>query len=253
MTLVKDIVKIMEKLAPKKLAEEWDNSGLQTGRLNHSVTKVLFALDLTKNVIEQAKKNKAEMIITHHPIIFKKISSITDAAWQSDLLLQCAELGIAVFSAHTNWDVVEGGVNDILAEKLELKKIKILDKDSGLGRIGEIKLTTLNEFVSKVKEVLLLDKIVVASAGKKVHKVAVCGGAGAEYMEHALALGCDTFVTGDIKYHEAQSGVFRGLNLIDGTHQGTEILSMEVMQKQFAKLCKIPTILAEETKIMKVM
>lgn len=251
--LVKEIVEIMKKVAPPELVLEWDNPGLQLGRMNARVTKVIFALDLTVNAVAFAKKNRAELIITHHPVIYQKLANVVDNDWQKDLLLTCAENKIAVFSAHTNWDAAKGGVNDVLAKALGLKRIKLLPGGENILRVGEIPSMSLTDFVKQVKKVLQIPAVTYVDGGKKVHKVAVCGGAGADFLDVALAEGCDTFVTADIKYHTAQRGAYMGLNMIDGTHQGTERIAMEAMRQKFAKLSGLETLLFEDELLMKVM
>lgn len=250
--LVKEAVAIMEKIAPKKLALDWDNPGLQVGRLNNRVTKVLFTLDLTPNAVKQAVKVKADLIITHHPVIYQKLANVADNDWQKDLLLQCAEKKIAVLSAHTNWDAAQGGVNDVLAKALGLKKIKLLDKETQIGRMGEVPSCDLEKFATKVKKILGVPAVTFIKGGKKVHKIAVCGGAGGDFLDLVLQTGCDTFLTADIKYHLAQRGAYMGLNLIDGTHQGTERLSMQDMLNKFKKYAKVESVLFEDSILMEV-
>lgn len=221
---VNDIVRLLEEMAPPELAEEWDNVGLMLGRRQKAVRKLLLALDMTQETVEQAVAQKADMLITHHPAIFHKLGRITDNDWQQDLLLQLAEHGIAVYSAHTNLDCVANGVNDVLAKKLRLTDIDILDTANGLGRIGEVmQPMCLQDFAAFVKSTLRADYLAVGDAGRQVRKVAVCGGAGSDLLMLALAQGADTFVTGDVKYHEAQQAVFSGLNIIDAGHQPTEL------------------------------
>ena len=152
---VNDIVLLLQEIAPPQLAEEWDNVGLMLGRGNKPVHKILLALDMTAETVAQAIDCKADLLVTHHPAIFKRLPSLTDGSWQQELLLQLAEHGIAVYSAHTNLD-------------------------------------------------------------------AVAGGAGSDFIDAALANNVDTFVTGDVKYHEAQRAVFSGMNLLDAGHQCTE-------------------------------
>ena len=124
---VADIIKIMEEIAPPTLAEEWDNAGLLLGRRSKIVKKLLLALDVTQEVVNQALSQGADMIITHHPVIFKGLKQLTDAQWQQELMLQLAEHGVAVYSAHTNLDCVSAGVNDVLAQKLKLQESDVLD------------------------------------------------------------------------------------------------------------------------------
>ncbi len=224
---VADIIKIMEEIAPPAMAEDWDNVGLMLGRRCKAVKKLLLALDITGEVVQQAIAQKADMIITHHPLIFRGLKRVTDNEWQQELLLTLAEKGIAVYSAHTNLDCVSSGVNDVLAKKLHLDNVDVLDSDNGLGRIGIVPACSLQEFAVTIKKVLRADYVAVGDAGKQVHKVAVCGGAGSDLISLALLCGADTLVTGDIKYHEAQQAVFSGLNVIDAGHQPTELPVMD--------------------------
>lgn len=227
---VDDIIKIMNGIAPPRLAENWDNVGFLVGRKDTEVKRILVALDLTPEALKQALEQKVQMIITHHPVIFKGLKKISDQDWQQEIILSCIENKIAVFSAHTNLDSAMGGVNDVLAELLEIQEPRVLvaneeSEYSGLGRIGFLEEPLeLPEFLSRVKKALNIKNIVCADAGQKVHKVAVCGGAGADFIEEALLQGADTYVTGDVKYHDAQNAVFSGLNIVDGTHQATELV-----------------------------
>lgn len=238
---VNDLVEVLEELMPSSLAEDWDNVGLMLGRRAKPVKKILLALDLTKEVVEQAVAQRVDLIITHHPAIFKKLRCVVDNDWQQDLLLTLAEQGIAVYSAHTNLDCVSTGVNDVLAKLLKLEDTDVLDESNGLGRIGTVEETSLADYALLVKEALKADYLVVGDAGKVVRRVAVCGGAGSDLIQLALAKGADTLVTGDVKYHSAQEAVFGGLNIIDAGHQPTELpvldkladrLSMRLVERE---------------------
>lgn len=221
---VDNIINLLDEMAPPELAESWDNVGLMLGRRNKPVRKLLLALDMTQETMTQALAKKADMLITHHPAIFHKLGNVTDADWQQELLLQLAENGVAVYSAHTNLDCVANGVNNVLAKRLRLQDADVLDTVSGLGRIGEVaQPSNLHDFAVFVKKALQADYLTVGDAGRKVKRVAVCGGAGADLIGLALAQGADTLVTGDVKYHEAQQAVFSGLNIIDAGHQPTEL------------------------------
>ena len=224
---VNDLVELLEELMPSNLAEDWDNVGLMLGRKGKTVKKILLALDLSKEVVEQAVAQKIDLIVTHHPAIFKKLKRVVDNDWQQELLLTLAENGIAVYSAHTNLDCVSTGVNDVLAKLLKLEDIEVLDDSNGLGRIGVVEEASLVEYAQVVKATLKADYVVIGDAGKKVRKVAVCGGAGSDLIDLALAKGADTLVTGDVKYHSAQQAVFSGLNIIDAGHQPTELPVLE--------------------------
>ena len=171
---------------------------------------------------------KIDMVITHHPVIFSPVKKITDSTWQQNILLDCIKNNIAVYSAHTNLDIVLGGVNDVLANKFGLQNAEVLIKNSsediGLGRIGLLSAPMeLACFSTLVKQALNINVVAVGNAGKKVYKVALCGGSGSEFIAEAIKQGADTYVTGDVKYNAIQKAVFSGMNIIGATHQGTEI------------------------------
>lgn len=226
---VKELTELLEELAPPRLALEWDNVGLLLGRSSRPVRRLLLALDLTAEVARQALQQEADMLVTHHPVIFKRLGSLTDADWQQELLLQLAEQGVAVYSAHTNLDCVANGVNRSLAARLKLQDVFELDTASGLGRIGHLEqsFAHVRDFAAYAKKVLQADYTVYGDAGRPVRRVAVCGGAGSELIDLALDKGADTLLTGDVKYHEAQRAVFSGLNIVDAGHQATELPVLE--------------------------
>jgi dinuclear metal center YbgI/SA1388 family protein len=230
---VDDIVSLLEEMAPPHLAESWDNVGLMLGRRTQPVHRVLLALDMTQETVDQAINGKADLLVTHHPAIFKPLGRVTSDDWQQELLLQLAEHGIAVFSAHTNLDCVSGGVNDCLVKCLGITDEDVLDAESGLGRIGYVPEQALESFAVFVKQALNADYVAVGDAGRTVRKVAVCGGAGSDFIAEALRQHADTLVTGDVKYHDAQRAVFGGLNIIDAGHQATEL---PVLEKQADRL-----------------
>ena len=219
---VAELVELLEEMAPPHLAEEWDNVGLLLGRRGKAVHRIMLALDMTASTVKQAIEFKADVLITHHPAIFKRLAQVTDANWQQELLLQLAEHGIAVYSAHTNLDCVSNGVNDALVKSLGITDEDVLDNNNGLGRIGYVQECSLQAFAERAKKQLRADYIVIGDAGRAVHKVAVCGGAGSDLIEEALRQQADTLLTGDVKYHDAQRAVFSGLNIIDAGHQCTE-------------------------------
>lgn len=235
---VKDIVNAMETIAPAALAESWDNVGLLVGRECRPVKKILLALDLTKETAQQAIEQGVDMVITHHPVIFTKINTLVETKWQQELLLSMIENKIAVYCGHTNYDCAAMGVNHVLAAKLGLQNVEIFDEASGLGRIGEVEPCDLSVFAALVKEQLAANYVTYADGGKRVQRVAVGGGACSDFIGLALAKGCDTFVTGDVKYHSAQEAAFAGLNIIDAGHQATERPAMEALAGYLEQYCQ---------------
>ena len=218
MAKVIDIVNFMKTLAPVELAEEWDNVGLLIGDSEREVHKVIVMLDFDRQGLEEALEVGADMIITHHPAIMPKISSITDP-----LYLKLIENKISLCSMHTNLDSADDGVNQVLAETLGLSDIEPIDFDGLSGRVGYISECTLGEFIQTVKLALDIDHIrYVGSKKNIISKVAVVGGGGADFIPNAKIAGCDVFVTADVKYHQAQQAYKLDLNVIDAGHFETE-------------------------------
>lgn len=340
---VQEVERIMEDIAPTKLAEPWDNPGLLVGSKNAEVHSILLALDVTEEVVQEAVEKGINLIISHHPFIFKKISSISTDTCQGRMIKELLTHQIAVYAAHTNWDIVQGGVNDELARKLELEQVKGLVKtgeegwyklviyvpeshsrmvkyvlgEEGAGHIGQYShclfsikgtgqfkpLDGTNPYIgkegtieeveevrietivpaSKVEKVLKAVKTIhpyeemaydvypveqskishaigrigtlpkamtakelslwikdklnlshIAVAGDettRVYKVAVCGGAGAEFVMAAKKAGAQYYLTGDVKYHEAQQAAWNGMVIGDAGHFGTEVISLPALQR----------------------
>ena len=222
MATVNEIFDILLGFAPKEYKEDWDNVGLLCGHRDARVKKVLVALDVTIAVAQEAKAMGAELIVSHHPLLFS-VNSLSDETAQGELLLFLAANDIAVISMHTNLDSTSGGVNDVLAQRLGLENIRTLDgAEYGIGRIGEVAEQPLSVFVRTVKRALAAGGIRYADGGKPVRCVAVGGGACMDFLPQAIAAGCDTFVTGDVKYHQFQKAAALGVNIIDAGHFPTE-------------------------------
>ncbi|MBQ5897763.1 MAG: Nif3-like dinuclear metal center hexameric protein [Oscillospiraceae bacterium] len=204
MTTVADILKFVETLAPRAMKMEWDNVGLLCGSKNTEVTKVLVALDPFEGVCHEAAETGAQLIVTHHPLIFRPQKAVTDETSIGRSIMFLCRNGISAINAHTNLDQVSGGVNDVLAEKLGLQNIQIINPVDGYGllRCGDVKQQPLETFLATVKEKLGCDGLRYVNSNKSVCKVAVGGGSCADEMMEAFAAGCDTFVTADIKYNQ---------------------------------------------------
>lgn len=225
-----EITLLLEEMAPPSLAEEWDNVGLLLGRRSRPVRKVLLALDLTRETAAQALAFGADLVITHHPPIFKSLKRITDADWQQELLLELAEGGVALYSAHTNLDAVAGGVNECLLRRLGIEEWDCLEGTHSLVRVGMLPHSCkLKDFARQAKEALAADYAVIADAGRPVRRIAVTSGSGSDFIDAVLACGADTFLTGDVRYHDAQRAAASGLNIIDAGHQATEWPVLEAL------------------------
>ena len=223
MTTVADILNFIETLAPTSLKMDWDNVGLLCGSKSASVTKILVALDPFEHVCNEAAAWGAELIVTHHPIIFRPLPNVTDKTSIGRGLMTLCRHGINAVNAHTNLDCAPGGVNDVLAQTLGLRNIEVIPGGiPNLLRMGDVDEQPLSQFLSTVKDHLGCDGLRYVDGGKPVHRVAVGGGACADGMLDAIAAGCDTFVTSDVKYNQFWDAHDLGLNLIDAGHFATE-------------------------------
>ena len=238
MSTVADILQFIESIAPPYMAESWDNVGLLCGRKDREVRRILVALDPFRNVIGEAIGEKADLIVTHHPILFREpITALNETSETGRCLLTLAEHGIAAINAHTNLDLAPGGVNDALAAALGLADVEILNplgtdaqgRPYGLLRSGTVAPQPLAGFLAHVKEHLHCDGLRFVDGGKPVHKVAVGGGSCGDCLEEALSAGCDTFLTSDVKYNRFRTAYELGLNLIDAGHFHTENPAMPVL------------------------
>ena len=225
MPTVREIEQALYSWAPKDTAFSWDNVGQLLGDPNRQVKRVLVALDITDAVAEEAIAKKCELIVAHHPVMNCKwlpVQTVRTDTPQGNLLLKILLNGVNAICMHTNLDLAAGGVNDALAERLELLDAAPFDNE-GLCRAGFLKRPMdLKAFAAYVSERLGCNGLRYADAGKTVSKVAVGGGACSEYDAAAIAAGCDTFVTSDVTYHQFLDAKGKGINLIDAGHFPTE-------------------------------
>ena len=233
---VQTILDYLFTLAPVTYKESWDNVGFLAGRKDAPVTKLLVALDPSADVAEEAAALGCELVVTHHPLIFQAPKHVTDADPMTETLLSFLEKGVAVISMHTNLDCAPGGVNDVLAERLGLQNVEVLadGETAGLVRMGDVEPQSLPAFAALVKARLACPGLRYSDGGKPVRRVAVGGGACAGFVQRALAAGCDTFVTADLKYHEFCEAVAQGINLIDAGHFETENPVCTALQAKLA-------------------
>ena len=231
MTTNRDILAVVRRLAPPELAESWDNNGLLCGRIDAPVTRVLVALDPFLPAAQEAAEWGAELLLTHHPLIFRPAASVTDETAVGKTLLYLIEHGVAAINAHTCLDRAPGGVNDTLAQTLGLTEICGDD----LWRGGMVPAQSLPDFAAHVREALGAAGVRIADAGRPVHRVAVCGGAGMDYLQAVAAAGYDTYVTGDVKYNGFRDAADLGVNLIDAGHFATENPVCAVLAKTIAE------------------
>ncbi|MGI5977817.1 MAG: Nif3-like dinuclear metal center hexameric protein [Candidatus Limivicinus sp.] len=217
MTIIKDIFDYLCSFAPLDLQMDFDNSGFQLGRVKNRAEKVLLSLDVTDDVVNEAIDKGSDLIITHHPLLFNPLKSISD-----EKFLKLAANDIAVISMHTNLDICSGGVNDVLAHILGAEVLDSLDED-GCGRVTKLpEPVMLADFLKKCRSVLNTKGLRYYDAGLPVSKLAVMGGSGGDAIAAAKEKGCDTYLTADIKYHQFLEAESLSINLIDGDHFCTE-------------------------------
>jgi dinuclear metal center YbgI/SA1388 family protein len=360
MVKVAEVIQLMGELAPARLAEDWDNVGMQVGDGSQEVKNVLLALDFNQEVLTEALEKNCQLIITHHPFIFNGIKSVDTQNQSGKLIFELIKNNISLFSAHTNLDTAEAGLNDYLIKKLDVENISILkttssqnyyklvtfipednfeelraalfakgageysnyshtgfyqqgkgsfkpsaeaepylgakgslnevaeyrfetiiapenlnqiinellkvhpyeepawdlykmenlERKNGIGRIADLKSEIeLDSFLKIIKEVYKLDLIKVVRAKKKIKKVALCSGSGADFIKDAHYQGADLYLTGDVKFHEAQTAEELGLSLVDFGHYGSEKFVKELLFEQLNK--KASTKLKKEVNFIK--
>lgn len=237
---IKGIIEYLEILAPLDLQEKWDNVGLLVGDETREIKKIMLALDVTKEVVAESIEKKVDLIISHHPIIFKELKNVTSTTDTGSKIINLIKNNIAVYCMHTNLDSCIGGTNDKLFNLLELESREVLikkDENTGLGRVGIIKNNvTLEQYIKFVKNKLGLKNLICAvddeGLNKKVRKVGICtGGVDESFIIAGKEKGCDVFVTGDLKYHIGQLAKELGIAIIDGTHYHTENIIKEEIKK----------------------
>lgn len=249
---VADIIKVMETMAPLRLAEEWDNVGLQVGQLDWPVRSIWVALDPLYDVVDGACRNGVDLLITHHPLIFNPLRCINFDTPVGSVIQAAAGHKLAIFAAHTNFDSAADGINDLLAFRVGLADLKVLKRgdhpceDSatddlqkqGLGRVGELEETMeLLPLALSIKKKMGLKYIKIA--GKPdlpVRRVAVCSGSGSGLMKDFYSSGAQVFISGDLRYHDAREVEALNLGLIDMGHFASEYLAIEVLAKRLDKI-----------------
>jgi GTP cyclohydrolase I len=235
--LLKDILKVLDGVAPFSIAEEWDNSGFQVGFLSEKITKVLISLDPTIEALRSARDRNAQLLLTHHPLIFNRLSNINPDVYPGDVISEALTSRVSIVAVHTNLDMAIGGINDILARMIGLQNVgALVKKDNsfdvldGLGRIGDLPETiSLSEVAGIVMDALgATGLMVMGPPDKKIKKVALLGGSGGEEVGRAVEQGADLYITGDIKHNEALLAQGVGLALIDGGHFNLENAAMHL-------------------------
>ncbi len=222
MAKVKDFYGYLNSIAPFETQEDWDNSGMLVGDMDAEVKKVDVVLDITHEEIKKAKAIGADLIISHHPVIFNPIKSVTRGSVPYELVAS----SINALCCHTPLDIADGGTNDSLAE---LFGIEVTRTEDPILRLGTVEPTTAENLAGKIAKTLNT-KVRYADAGRKIEKIAICTGAGCSLIEAAGEI--DAFITGDASHHNFLDCIQAGITLIAAGHYETEIVVVPVLVKK---------------------
>jgi len=233
--LCKEIINVIEETYPRYAAAVWDNVGLLVGRTAKEVKKIYIALDATDEVIEEAISCGADMLLTHHPMIFSPLKKITDEHFIGNRVVKLLQHDISYYAMHTNYDVI--GMADLASKMLDIQNTEVLAEDEGVGQVGEFaEEMTVEECCELIKDTFQLPMVkVFGDAKRKVKRVAICPGSGKHMTEYVLRKAADVFITGDIDHHEGIDAVAQGLVVIDAGHYGLEHIFIQDMKAYLNK------------------
>jgi len=247
---ISKLLEAFEQLAPLHMAEEWDNVGMLVGTEEKEVKKIYVALDVTDEVIEDAISKEADLLITHHPLIFKTLKRITDEDFTGRRIIQLIKNDITYYAMHTNFDVMI--MADLAAAYLKLNQTEILEKTDethGIGKIGFLpKPMTMEELCEYVKEVFSIESVKVFGDSKeKIEKVVIMPGSGKSYIKNTIKSQAQVMITGDIDHHEGLDAVASGLCIIDAGHYGIEHIFVKYMKEYIEQKYDDVSVFTEQT------
>ena len=238
---LKEIIAVLERLSPLRLQDEWDNSGLQVGFPDAEISKVLVCLDITEEIVSEAVDRGCNMIVSHHPLLFKGLRQVSDATYQQRCVVRALAAGISIYSAHTSLDNAPGGVNHRIAAKLGLQNLRWLapkeGEDAGAGLVGELPQAEGDRaFLERVKRIFGVQCLRhSAPDGREIRRVALCGGAGAFLLGDAVRAGADCFLSGEFHYHDYFEN--QGVLLAELGHYQSEQYTQDLLQEYLSANC----------------
>ena len=238
---LREIIAALERLAPLRLQDEWDNSGLQVGFPDSEISGVLVCLDVTEEIVSEAAARGCQLIVSHHPLLFKPLRQVSDTTYQQRCVVRALSEGISIYSAHTSLDNAPGGVNHKIASLLGLQDLRWLQpkegEDAGSGLVGELpQPETDSAFFARVKRVFGVQCLRhSAPDGRQIRRVALCGGAGAFLLRDAVRAGADCFLSGEFHYHDYfENG---GVLLCELGHYQSEQYTQDLLQEYLEANC----------------
>lgn len=238
---LREVIAALEHLAPLRLQDEWDNSGLQVGFPESEIDQVLVCLDVTEAIVDEAIAAKCNLIVSHHPLIFKALRQVSDATYQQRCVVKALAAGISIYSAHTSLDNAPGGVNHRIAALLGLQKLRWLSprdgEDAGSGLVGELPASEPDAaFLARVQRTFGVECLQHSTLdGRQVRRVALCGGAGAFLLHDAVCAGADCFISGEFHYHDYFEN--QGVLLAELGHYQSEQFTQDLLLEYLHKTC----------------
>ena len=241
---VKELLNHIDSFAPFSLSEEWDNTGLIVGSYEAEVSRVGICLDAVKDAVIEAEKNKCEVLLCHHPLIFRALKKIDINSQTGAVIYEAIKHNITIIAAHTNWDKAECGVNAVLADLIGLNDVVFMENFGVSGTLhSKIR---LKNFLEHVKNSWELSTLNFYSQDKnlddEISRVALCGGSGAEFWRAAKNSGADIYITADMKYHELIDATLSGMSIASVNHGEMERASLPALSKKISE-CGLETIL----------
>lgn len=254
---VRELYAALEAVLPRALSCDWDNDGISCcPDPDAPVTGILIALDPTEDAVEAAIEQGCNVILTHHPMLFRGLKTVDGHDTGSRKVIRMISHGITSVAFHTRLDAADGGVNDTLAARLGLSDVEPFGDDSNpagkpIGRVGNLpEAVSMEEFAERIKTALDLPAVIVAGCGKAVRRVAVLGGAGDDDVFAAVAAGADTYITGELRYHQLCDAPYGEINLIMAGHYHTEAPVLDRLAALCAEICpEVPTRVLNTTRV----
>lgn len=248
---LKEIFTYLDDIFPIEAAEEWDNSGTQLF-LSDECKKVMAVIEITESLVDEAIESDVDLIITHHPLFFSNLKSLSKDDPMGRIIIKLIQNNISVYSAHTSCDLADGGLDDYFGRAIEAEDVVSIPEINKYCRFGKLPhAMTLSELCEYLSIKLSIPREIVRYTGEDkhmVHKIAWCTGSGADFVFDAYRIDIDAYVTGDVKHHSARDAELAGFNLIDVSHYGSEYIFADLVVERLkdkieiirSKTCKNP-------------